>query len=64
MGAIMIKCPETGTPIATGLEAERAQFARLPVFFSRTVCPHCRTTHEWFATDAWVEERQLRRVAA
>jgi hypothetical protein len=66
MGSIMFKCPATGTPLSTGLMAERASFARTPVFFSRTFCPYCRETHEWFAAEAWVEEpRPLEsRVAA
>ncbi|HET9904617.1 MAG TPA: hypothetical protein VFQ27_13055 [Xanthobacteraceae bacterium] len=66
MGSIMIKCPVTGAAIATGLTAEPATFARSPVFFSRTLCPYCRQTHEWFAAEAWVEETQPQesRVAA
>jgi hypothetical protein len=66
MGSIMIKCPATGTPLSTGLTAERASFGRTPVFFSRTFCPYCRETHEWFAAEAWVQEvgPQDGRVAA
>ena len=30
--------------------------ADMPVFFSRTYCPFCRTNHEWFAKQAWVRE--------
>ncbi|MBX6425863.1 MAG: hypothetical protein IRZ09_08085 [Variibacter sp.] len=56
MGSVMIRCPETGAPIATGLQADPSTFARTPVFFSRTLCPYCRILHEWFAKDAWVEE--------
>jgi len=57
MGSVMFKCPNTGLAVGTGLQAERSTFARTPVFFSRTLCPHCRAQHEWFAADAWVEDR-------
>ncbi len=56
MGFVMIRCPETRRAISTGIEADRAMFRATPVFFSRTFCPLCRTTHEWFAADAWVGE--------
>ena len=54
MGIVMITCPETRRSIATGMQADRATFHSTPVFFSRTLCPLCRLTHEWFAKDAWV----------
>jgi hypothetical protein len=55
-GAVMIKCPETGKTIPTGIVADRASFHATPVFFARAYCPHCRTEHEWFAQQAWVCE--------
>jgi len=54
MGAVMIKCPNSGHAISTGMKADGASFASTPVFFSRTFCPICRTLHEWFAKEAWV----------
>src|SRR6266568_4214568 len=56
MGTLMIKCPETGRAISTGIEADRSSFNRMPVFFGRTLCPICRTQHEWFVKAAWVRE--------
>jgi hypothetical protein len=56
MGLVMIKCPITGHAISTGIEADRDGFRRMPVFFARTFCAICRTTHEWFAREAWVDE--------
>jgi hypothetical protein len=61
MGMIMFRCPETGHSIETGMEMEAARFQRMPVFFSRSYCPHCRLHHEWFAAHAWVEEVGERR---
>jgi hypothetical protein len=54
MGVIMIRCPKTRHAISTGKRIEPATFRSSPVFFSRTYCPFCRSTHEWFAKDAWV----------
>jgi hypothetical protein len=54
MGIVMICCPETGRVISTGMQVDRETFHATPVFFSRTDCSLCGTTHEWFAKDAWV----------
>jgi hypothetical protein len=56
LGTVMIKCPDTGRNIATGMVADRESFAATPVFFARVLCPLCRTEHEWFAKEAWVCE--------
>jgi hypothetical protein len=56
MGMVMVKCPNTGRAIPTGIEADRSYFQCVPVFFSRVFCPICGTQHEWFAKDAWVRE--------
>jgi hypothetical protein len=49
MGIVMINCPETRRAISTGIQVDRATFHSTPVFFSRTLCPHCGKEHEWFA---------------
>jgi hypothetical protein len=54
MGIVMIKCPDTGREIPTGMIADRDRFNSMPVFFARVYCPVCRTEHEWFAKEAWV----------
>jgi hypothetical protein len=56
VGSIMIKCPQTGRAIPTGMTAEREKFRCSTVFFARTYCSICRTNHEWFAREAWVSE--------
>jgi len=56
MGMVMIKCPQTGQAIATGIETDRESFAHSAVFFARTRCPLCRADHAWFAREAWVDE--------
>ena len=49
MGAVMVRCPETGRDIPTGLVTDRKSFDATPVFFARVYCPICRSEHEWFA---------------
>jgi len=60
MGTVMVRCPQTGRELATGLEADRESFKSTPVFFSSVYCPVCRTEHEWFAKEAWVCESAAR----
>ena len=43
MGKVMIRCPKTGKAISTGMHIDRAAFGSMPVFFSSTFCPSCRT---------------------
>jgi len=56
MGMVMIKCPQTGRAIPTGIKADRERFRCSAVFFARTYCSICQANHEWFAKDAWVHE--------
>ena len=56
MGTVMVRCPQTGRDIATGMIADRESFSATPVFFERVYCPLCRAQHEWFAKEAWVCE--------
>ena len=60
MGMIMIKCPQTGRAIPTGITIDRERFQRSPVFFRRTCCPICNTELAWFAREAWVDEPNAR----
>ena len=69
MGVVMIRCPQTGREIPTGIVTDRESFKATPVFFARVRCPVCRAEHEWFAKDAWVCEaapasRQQRQTEA
>src|SRR5215813_6484316 len=63
MGSVVIQCPATGRTIPTGIEADRLKFSCSPVFFADAYCPHCNSSHRWFARDAWVEERSSRSIA-
>lgn len=54
MGMVMIRCPQTGRAVSTGMEMDPSSFSHTPVFFGRTLCSVCKIDHEWFARDAWV----------
>jgi hypothetical protein len=56
MSMVMVKCPQTGRAIPTGIKTDRESFGRTPVFFARTSCPICHIDHTWFAREAWVDE--------
>ena len=58
MGIVMIRCPQTGRHLRTGMRADRHSFEATPVFFALAYCSFCRTEHEWFAKDAWVCEEE------
>ena len=60
MGMVMVKCPQTGHAIPTGIKTDRESFGRSAVFFSRTRCPLCGADHAWFAREAWVDEPSIR----
>ena len=64
MGLVMIRCPNTGRDVSTGIEMHTEQFAASPVFFSRVQCPLCASEHEWFAKDAWVCESAPMKASA
>ena len=52
MGVLVIKCPNTGRDVATGIQVDSATFARMPNEVTETRCPHCRTKHSWRPRDA------------
>ena len=56
MGQVLIKCPTTGKPLATGMAMPKAAF-QASSFQNNTVgpCPHCGRSHTWSKANAWVE---------
>jgi hypothetical protein len=55
MGAVMIKCPDTGHTVSTGIELELETFVRLPDVSARTRCSVCGKYHIWRKADAWLD---------
>jgi hypothetical protein len=59
MGKLMIRCPNTGKPLFTGIAIDRATFENpTNVFRNNTVgpCPHCGQMHTWSKEDAFVSD--------
>jgi hypothetical protein len=61
VGILMIKCPQTGRAIPTGIKADHESFRCSAVFFARTLCSICQANHDWFAKEAWVYEPSVDR---
>jgi hypothetical protein len=56
MNVIMIRCPETGSEISTGIECEDDDFRSLPFVITHTTCPSCGREHSWSKSDAWLND--------
>ncbi|MGY4475979.1 hypothetical protein [Bradyrhizobium sp. USDA 3364] len=54
MPDILVRCPETGKPVQTGLDAETVVLETLPGVALPVQCPHCGQTHFWKPAEAWV----------
>jgi tRNA(Arg) A34 adenosine deaminase TadA len=47
MSEIMIRCPESGSEISTGIDCDSATFRFLPFLVSHAHCPICGKAHIW-----------------
>lgn len=56
MSMIMIRCPETGSEISTGIECEDDDFKKLPFIITQISCPSCGCEHSWSKSDAWLND--------
>lgn len=56
MSLVMIRCPVTGRPVSTAIEAEPAVFRRLPRVAGRMRCPACGQDHVWNVGAAWLAD--------
>lgn len=54
MSEIMIRCPETGSEISTGIGCNSETFAQLPFVISHANCPLCARQHTWSKAEAWL----------
>lgn len=59
MAMVLIRCPNTGKPLATGIGMDPGSFAS-STLLNNTVgpCPHCGQNHTWSKKDAWLEGAQ------
>jgi hypothetical protein len=56
MSEIMIRCPESGSEISTGIACDGATFRFLPFLVSHAHCPICGKAHVWSKSDAWLSD--------
>ena len=56
MVRVMIRCPETGLAVFTGmLIAAEEQSGAVPSAKNAVGCPYCGDLHDWSAKEAWFE---------
>jgi hypothetical protein len=53
-GEILIRCPDTSTPVTTGLRINWVVFKSLPPVAVPLSCPACGQIHRWMPRDAWI----------
>lgn len=53
---VMIKCPNTGKSVATGMEIDPAAFDSTEFGDMHLECPECPEIHPWNQEDAFLEE--------
>jgi hypothetical protein len=58
MGTLLVRCPNTGKGIESGIETDRQSFELTPAFTGTIRCPICNTMHRWSKIDAWVHESE------
>jgi hypothetical protein len=59
MSSVMIRCPQTGKELSTGIETDSANYARFPDTLAYTYCPHCGFKHAWWHRDAWLADERV-----
>jgi hypothetical protein len=66
MRKIMIKCPNTGEFISTGIETDLQNFRALPDVLAHSRCPLCGLEHAWWRREALLEgmEKETDSLAA
>ena len=57
MAEVMIKCPETGKAVKTGISVERISYKTL-MLTNKTLenCPACGKSHVWSKEESFLEE--------
>ena len=54
VSVVMVRCPNTGRELSTGVEMDAATFERLPDIRSQIRCPVCSLDHTWATREAWL----------
>ncbi len=56
MSMLMIRCPQTGQAVSTGIDTDPDSFKRIPDVLAFARCPHCGLEHAWWHNEAWLAE--------
>ena len=64
MSIIMIRCPNTGEEISTGIETDTRGFSQLPNILTHSPCSACGLEHPWWKSEAWLEDEDNALVPA
>ena len=56
MKTIMIKCPETGRWVSTGIDVDPDTYPAIPEALAKTRCQACGQDHWWSKRDALICE--------
>jgi hypothetical protein len=60
MSFILIRCPKTGKPVNTMLEAaSQADFDKTDYPNDTIRCPHCGETHFWSKQDCFLDKASV-----
>jgi hypothetical protein len=54
LSTVMVRCPNTGRELSTGVEMDEATFKRLADIRSQIKCPACGLDHTWSTREAWL----------
>lgn len=58
MPMLMIRCPNTGKPLPTGIAMPKRALASASLIDKFLTCPHCGKVHIWDKEDAFFEEEE------
>jgi endogenous inhibitor of DNA gyrase (YacG/DUF329 family) len=56
MAMVMVKCPNTGKPVPTGIGMSKESFASSTLESNSFSCPACGSMHTWSKRDAFLQE--------
>jgi hypothetical protein len=62
MGALMIRCPNTGQSISTGIETDEYSLKQIADVPAHTLCPFCGLDHIWWKREAWLTSHSEHRL--
>ena len=54
MSMLMMRCPQSGLAVSTGIETDPPSLQRMPDVLAYTACPHCGFEHAWWTDEAWL----------